>query len=322
MKLRKIISGIASFVPGIDQLRAYIRGTWETGGTDSARYCYSIWLRHMVMAQNNGLNIYPKIVAELGPGDSLGIGLAALISGCDKYYALDVVEHANTDRNVKIFDELVTLFKNRTPIPGKDEFPEITPHLENHDFPVDIFDDNRLQHALEQSRIERIRDSISNPRQKDSLIQYKVPWNDISTLEKESVDMIYSQAVLEHVDDLRNTYRAMHSWLKSDGYMSHTIDFRSHGPADEWNGHWAYSDFMWKIIRGKQAYLINREPHSTHIELLIKEDFKILCDIQIKSESSFARNELAPRFRSISADDLTTSTAFIQGVKKTGCNSL
>ena len=31
------------------------------------------------MAKANGLNPYPEVVAELGPGDSLGTGLAALI---------------------------------------------------------------------------------------------------------------------------------------------------------------------------------------------------------------------------------------------------
>jgi hypothetical protein len=79
------------------------------------------------MASNNGLNTYPKVVAELGPGDSLGIGLAALVSGAEKYFALDVVEYTNIERNLKIFDELVTLFKNKEDIPGEQEFPEVRP---------------------------------------------------------------------------------------------------------------------------------------------------------------------------------------------------
>jgi len=312
MKIKQLIHGIATFVPGVNQYRA--KGT---GGTDSARYCYSVWLRHLVMAKSNGLNPYPRVVAELGPGDSLGIGLAALICGCDKYFAFDVVEHANAKRNAKIFDELVTLFKNRAPIPIDDEFPEVEPSLGKYDFPAEILDENRLQHALEKSRIERIRDSISDFQRKDSLIQYRVPWYDETILGKESVDMIYSQAVLEHVDDLRSTYRAMHSWLKSAGYISHQIDFKCHGTANEWNGHWAYSDFMWKLIKGKRPYLLNREPHSTHIAILIEEGFKVVCDNTIKSESSLTINELAPKFKSISSDDLITSGAFIQALKKT-----
>lgn len=316
MKYKHLIHGIAAFVPGINQY--FGKGT---GGTDSARYCYSVWLRHLVMAKSNGLNPCPKIVAELGPGDSLGVGLAALISGSDKYFAFDVIEHANAERNLEIFDELVTLFKNRTAIPGGDEFPEVKPYLEGYDFPADVLDENRLQHALERTRIERIRDSIIDLQRKDSPIQYKVPWHDASVLEAESVDMIYSQAVLEHVDDLLNTYKAMRLWLKPTGYISHQIDFRCHGTADAWNGHWAYSDFMWKLIdfmwklTKKRPYSLNREPHSTHIALLKEEGYRVVCDKVSESKSSLTKLELAPRFKSISDDDLTTSGAFIQAMK-------
>lgn len=316
MALKQLIYGMATFVPGVNWLRA--KGT---GGTDSARYCYSVWLRHLVMAHRNGLNPYPKIVAELGPGDSIGIGLAALISGCDKYFAFDVVEHANAKRNATIFDELVTLFRNKAPIPGNDEFPQVKPSLKEYNFPADILNETRLQHALEKSRIERIIDSVGDFQRKDSLIHYEVPWYSANILKKESVDMIYSQAVLEHVDDLRGTYRAMHSWLKSTGYISHQIDFRCHETADKWNGHWVYSDFMWKLIRGKRSYLLNRAPHSTHIAFLIEEGFKVVCDKTIKSDSNYTTNDLAPRFRCISGDDLITSGAFIQAVKKSESNA-
>jgi len=310
MKLKPLLYGMATFVPGINNYRA--KGT---GGTDSARYCYSIWLRHLVMAKSNGLNACPKIVAELGPGDSLGIGLAALISGCDKYFAFDVVEHASAERNIRIFDELVTLFESRENIPGDDEFPNAKPYLDLYDFPVDILDENKLQLALEKSRIEKIRESIANLQRKDSLIEYKVPWYGASILEKESVDMIYSQAVLEHVDDLRDAYKSMRLWLKATGYISHQIDFKCHGTADDWNGHWVYSDFMWKLIRGKRPYLLNREPHSTHTNILLEEGYRIVCDVKSKSESRLAADDFASRFQSISNDDLTTSGAFIQAVK-------
>jgi len=106
MKIRPLIFGIASYFPVINRY-----GAKGTGGTDSARYCYSVWLRHLVMAKRNGLGPFPRVVAELGPGDSLGIGLAALLSGCDRYFALDVVDHANARSNLEIFDELVELFR-------------------------------------------------------------------------------------------------------------------------------------------------------------------------------------------------------------------
>ncbi|MBM4372890.1 MAG: hypothetical protein FJ098_14650, partial [Deltaproteobacteria bacterium] len=79
--LRQLLWGIATFVPGVRFLDR--RGT---GGTGSARYCYSVWLRHLVLAKDRGLlDQVPATVAELGPGDSIGIGLAALLSGATAY---------------------------------------------------------------------------------------------------------------------------------------------------------------------------------------------------------------------------------------------
>jgi SAM-dependent methyltransferase len=243
------------------------------------------------------------------------MGLAALISGSEKYLAFDVVKHADVERNLKVFDELVPLFRNRSAIPGNDELPHVKPQLENYDFPGDIFDANRLEHALDESRLASIRNSIIDFRRADSRIQYKVPWYEAGCLQKESVDMIFSQAVLEHVDDLQNTYRAMHLWLQPLGYLSHQVDFRCHGTAQAWNGHWAYSDLMWKLIRGRRPYLLNRAPLSTHKMTLEGAGFAVVCEKKVRSESRLAINQLAPRFRSMSDDDLVTSGAFIQAAK-------
>ncbi|MDA8136953.1 MAG: methyltransferase domain-containing protein [Desulfobacteraceae bacterium] len=310
MKLKHFILGIITFLPGLNKFKA--KGT---GGTDSARYCYSVWLRHMVMAKKNGLNPYPGIVAELGPGDSLGIGMAALISGCERYFAFDVVEHSNTEKNLQIFDELVSLFQNRTAIPGEEEFPEVKPYLDDYNFPADIYDEGRLSHALEESRLKKIRAAVGLPPGAESLLSCKTSWYDDHALEKESLDMIYSQAVLEHIDDLRNAYRAMRLWLKPEGYISHQIDFKSHGTADEWNGHWMYSDLMWKLMRGKRPYLINREPHSAHLAILKEQGFKLLCDKKTQSKSNYTLDDLSQRFKSITDEDLITSGAFIQAIK-------
>lgn len=311
MKFKHLIYGIATFFPGFHKPLA--KGT---GGTDSARYCYTVWMRHLVMARKNGLNTWPKIVAELGPGDSIGTGLAALISGCDHYYAFDVVEYANTERNITIFDELVHLFKNKSPIPGDEEFPKVKPKLDDYSFPSDIFDHNRLQKALEISRIDNIRKSIKNNRFEASVIQYKVPWNQVSELHTESVDMIFSQAVLEHVDDLENAYRAMFSWLKPSGHISHAIDFKSHGTADEWNGHWTYPDFIWALIRGKRPYLLNRAPFSYHVKQINDAGFMLKSHKKTLSTSNLTLDQLAAKFRSMTDEDLVTSGVFIQAVKK------
>lgn len=306
MNVKRLLFGIATFIPGVSRVRA--KGT---GGTDSARYCYSVWLRHLATANACGVTVNPKVVAELGPGDSLGIGLAALISGAERYYAFDIVEHVDHERNVAIFDDLVALFKNRKDIPGEREFSGVYPQLDSYGFPSDVLTDERLDSALDADRIGRLRDSVVDMHGEDSVIQYRVPWFDSSVLEKNAVDMIFSQAVLEHVDDLTKTYKAMYSWLSPSGFMCHQVDFRSHGFAGEWNGHWTYSDLVWKMYRGKRAFLLNREPHSTHVKLLQETGFKVFLDKQVTSTSNIDRSRLSHRFRDMSDEDLTTSSAFI-----------
>ncbi len=309
--LKQIIKGVATNIPG---LKSFV--TQSTGGTNSARYCYSVWLRHMVMVRDHGLNTNPKIVAELGPGDSIGIGLAALISGCDQYSAFDVVKWANAERNLQIFDELVDLFEKRADIPNETDLSELKPTLNDYKFPHDIFSEEILDLALDRKRIDKIRQSVAGQSNLESQVHYKVPWYDATVLEKESVDMIFSQAVLEHVEDLSNTYRAMYSWLKPDGYMSHQIDFKCHRLAHEWNGHWTYSDLTWKLIKGNRPFLINREPHSVHLSILESEDFHVLCDEVVMQESKLTRSSLAPRFQYLTDDDLVSAGAFIIAVNK------
>ena len=90
-----------------------------------------------------------------------------------------------------------------------------------------------------------------------------------------SLDLIFSQAVLEHVDGLEETYRAMFAWLKPGGYASHVIDFTAHGRSPFWNGHWAYSDWEWELVRGKREFLLNREPLSTHLALVRNVGFEL-----------------------------------------------
>ncbi len=281
-------------------------------GTYSSRYCYSVWLRHIVTAHKNGLPTKPRTIAELGPGNSLEIGLAGLISGAQTYYAFDIAKFATNDRNLKVFDEIVTLFRNRADIPGEDEFARVKPYLDSYRFPKNIYDDNYLEKMLREDRLERIRNSLLNMNDDDSCITYEVPWDSESIIKKESVDMIYSQAVLEHIDNLSDAYKAMCLWLKPEGFISHQIDFKCHGTAQKWNGHWSYSDSEWNDRRSRETFLLNREPHSHHLKYLEQTGFKIICDDIIKYEQGILRNQLAGKFKNISDEDFFTGNAFIQ----------
>src|SRR5689334_17334685 len=82
---KRFLFNAATFIPGVSKLppvkRVFERRSLGTKGTDQARYCYSVWLRHLSLAAANGLDTDPKSVAELGPGDSIGIGIAAVLTG-------------------------------------------------------------------------------------------------------------------------------------------------------------------------------------------------------------------------------------------------
>jgi hypothetical protein len=278
------------------------------------RYYYSVWLRHLVNAYENGFKSIPRVVVELGPGGSLGVGLAALLSGAERYEGLDMVNLFHIQVNVKILEEIQELFLNRAKIPAEDEFPKVRPHLKSYEFPHHILDQDHLKLTLDRNRIDSIRNAIINVGLHNNLIHYHVPYS-IKSLKPVSADLIISQAVLEHVDNLVETYDAMYFWLKKGGFVSNTVDFKSHETSLEWNGHWRYSDMAWRVIRGRRPYLINRYPHSTHVALLKKSGFEIVCDLCDHNPSGIGRDQLSARFSTLSQEDIVTSGTFIQAVK-------
>jgi hypothetical protein len=315
---KRVARGMLTYVPVIER-----RIVKRTRGTDSARYCYSVWLRHLVMARAAGLSDEPRTVAELGPGDSLGIGLCALLTGASTYVGLDLVNYASAARNGAVLDELVDLFRRRAAIPDASEFPEVKPYLSSYEFPSQILTEERLASGLSPSRVALVRGALEHMNDAAPAassggvrIVYRAPWNDPAVIERGSVDMVYSQAVLEHVDDLEATYRALAAWIRPGGFASHQIGFVSHGLTPEWNGHWTISDSVWKAIRGRRPYLLNREPASTHLRLVRESGLEIVAKARVQLPSDVPRERLARRFRDMSDEDLTTKAIFVQAVKR------
>jgi hypothetical protein len=306
------MKGVASFLPFA---RTYVCG--GTGGTLSARYCYSVWLRHLVRIWAKGALNQLNAVAELGPGDSLGIGLSAVLSGADRYYALDTKEHANRSSNLRVLGELIDLFRSRTPIPDDTEFPHVFPKLANYSFPQEVLSDARLAIALHERRVEKIRNAVTGhapPADLQIEVRYVAPWNTEQMQVAKQVDLVFSQAVLEHVEDIRSTYKGLYALLRPGGLMSHTIDFRCHGTTTDWNGHWTLSDSIWRLIRGTRPYLINRLPYSAHKDAICNCGFKISAE-DVRIGPPLKRTTLAARFSSLSDSDLVTSGVYIQAIR-------
>jgi hypothetical protein len=314
VSLLTVVRGIATFIPGVRAL-----ATRSTRGTSSASYCYSVWLRHLVLAHRSGAAWPVKTVAELGPCDSIGIGLAAVLSGATYYVGLDAYPYAGNTSNLDIFEELVQLFRARTPIPDAEEFPGVWPVLGSYEFPAGILTDQVLTESLAPERLEISRKSLRSGLKFEQdgsgaiSLRYAAPWFTKDLLREGSVDMVFSQAVMEHVRDVEATYTLLRKWLKPGGMMSHSIDYSSHGYTHDWNGHWTVSGPLWWVVAGNRKFCINRFPHNEHRKAMQSAGFRLIHE-SVCSGKVLERSHLAAEFRQISEVDLGSKGVFVQAI--------
>lgn len=312
MRLLPVIKGTLTFVPGVMSLL----GVRPTGGSDAASYCYGVWMKHLTLLVDAGMPEIPRTVAEVGPGDSLGTGMAALLSGARHCLALDVVRFADRDRNLAIFDDLVKLFRARARRPHKG-WPDFDHLLEDGLFPHRILHAPLLQASLAPARIAAIRAEIAAglPGGERAFIRYRVPWGAPEPAEAGSADLVISHSVMEHVDDMAALHRACAAWLRPGGWFSHQIDFTDHGITGQWNGHLSYSDIAWKLVRGRRPFLLNRVLLSQHLEAMEKAGLVTRRVMRNPRRDGLPRAALAPRFRGFADEDLQCRGALVQGTR-------
>jgi SAM-dependent methyltransferase len=284
--------------------RKYLRTHNRAGG--SSLYCYGIWmqnLKHWAKLHDR----VPMVVVEIGPGDSLGVGLAALISGSQTCFALEKTQFWNLETNIRVFDELVTFFKDRKKTQTIDPKETADSVEEKLDFPSNILTEQHLTECLSDERLKAIRLELLDPENLDNVyIHSIIPWNSADVIENNTVDYIFSHTVLQHLDDLSYGYNTMNKWLKNGGCLAHTIDLRSLNRTKLWNGHWTLSKLEWKLITGGVS-LINREPLSTHLKLLKANDFEIKYEKSVLSDNTLSVEDLSKDFKHLDERDLTTS---------------
>lgn len=310
--LYSLAIGLASSVPGLRHLTGR-----KTGGTDSARYCYSVWLRHLWMTHTHGLRTEFDTMVELGPGDSVGVGLAALLSGTERYIGIDTFPYPKTTLNLRVLEELIVLFRSHANVPDQTEFPRLMPPLAAYAFPDHILTPKRLARSLSPARIDAIRSALKDPAKRADQrerIAYLAPWRP-DMIPLRSVDLVLSQGVMQFVDDLPAAYRGMAAWLTPNGVMSHEIAYQSIGITREWNGHWICPELLWRVAAGQRRHVTNRQPHSEHLRLIAESGCQIATNVAVKRESRIRRADLTPRFRHLSDQDLVTGSALIQATR-------
>lgn len=301
-----LLRGVGTWVPGV-----YRPGRHKTGGSVSARYCYSVFLRHLSLLHSCGLSTRHDSVAELGPGDTIGISLMGLLLGASRVEALDVVRHANSAGNAAILADLAGLLRQRAPIPDEQEFPLVFPRLPDYGFPS-FLDDTYVNAAIDPARIERIGAAIRG-EPSDISICYCVPWQSSWTGASGGADFVVSQAALEHVEHIESVHRSLASGLRIGGIASHVIDFKSHGMTPAWDGHLQYTDLTWRIVKGRRPYLLNRRSPTDHLRAMEASGFEISRTWRTIVPPTISRSGLPPRFRDWSDEDRSTTTMVVVG---------
>ena len=305
-----MIRALASFV-----LPRGIMKRPGSGGTFSSDYCYSVWHRHLKFLLDNGLfgNIDEiSRVAEIGPGDSLGIGLASLYCGADEYYAFDVIEHANLSKNLQVSDELHKLFSSNADIPNTGNQINTYPKLKDYEFPEYL---SSFEAEYFENRRGEIAKALEKRGNTEVVIDYVVPWYEAGKKSISEVDLIFSQAVMEHVEDIEFAYKEMFRWLRVGGVISHQIDFKTHEMTKEWNGHWYIGNPVWRFLAHGRKYPMNRLPLSSHVKKIQEAGFVIKFVLPVTRPSVFLSREPSVKNVSFTADDMVTSGALIQAVK-------
>jgi hypothetical protein len=241
----------------------------------------------------HGFRVKGAQIGELGPGDSIATGLAALLCGADRYCGLDAIRYSAQVDLEKMAGEITGLLTART-------------RLRDGRFPDEAIDWSGLA-----TKIETVRAGIRAGVNNGELLRYYAPWTTSGMIAGGSLDLIFSEGVLQCIDNLPETYRAMFAWLKSGGYASHAVGFSGAYLSPYWNGHWAYSDWEWRLVRGRRPFLLNRAPASTHIRIAEEAGFEVLAVNRAYYSGGLDVGALAPRFRAMSPDDLQTSRAIL-----------
>lgn len=273
--IKSFLKGLLTYIPGVAFILNRKKSTSKHSGTQ-AEFCYTLWLSILVFLKENGIQANFKEIGEIGSGGSLGVGICALLSGCDKYTALEVDAIFNTDQNLKLLDEIILLFRNKTRISNK--YSQLNLKITNYEYP-----ENSIQPLfLQENRITEIKNEIINGFRNSNRITIVTNWELKPSL---NLDFIFSRAVIEHVKAPDIVYKGISNHLKKSAFMFHDIEFHSHGITTTKNGHNAIPDYIWTIIFGKRSYFLNRWQIKDHYTSINNNGFEI-----IKKEENYINN--------------------------------
>ncbi len=244
---------------------------------EAVNYANSIFTRIDKSVSTKG-SWYGKRVLEVGPGDSLGTGLLCLSKGASSYCAIDrFAVGMDLEFEKQVFKKLFLAMdsEQQANCKGVVDFLE-----KNGSYPGDQFV-YRNNLPIEEAPI---------------------------VLGIGTFDVIYSNAVLEHVSDLSGTISSFSKLLSSDGVMRHEVDLRSHQTYEKHPLHFLeYPQWLWRLMSSH-----NGEPNRSRVpqyKRLLIENGVFPVEINVTKHFdvelvSGAQPKLCTLFKNMSVEEL------------------
>ena len=247
-------------------------GLFRHGHMDKVDYTIKVFERHIQFAGFDKNNIKDKHFIELGPGDSILSALLAYSCGA----RLTLVDVGNFVKNdINFYKAICSEFSNLNY-----NMPDISDCIDIYDILKKV-DSNYLTNGVESMKM--------------------IPSN--------SVDLIFSQAVLEHVrkKDFNNLAIEIKRILKEDGTSSHAIDLKDH--LNYSLNNLRFSDKLWELeFFANSGFYTNRFSISEITDLYKENGFDV--DIMNKiswNEVPLPRSKFAKQLEDRSQQDLLVS---------------
>ena len=282
--LRAVASNqVARFAPGL-----YVRITGQTGRgaaaeeapADIAQYfrdCVDAYFEHLRIAPADVSGFLAgKTLMEYGPGDLPGVAALMVARGARKVYCVDRFPLVNlSTKNARVLGDLIDGSR------GQDR-DRLVACLANADNPAAGFAPDRIEYLVRPSGLSGLR---------------------------AAVDLVFSRAVLEHVDDLEATFADMMAAMRPGALAIHQVDLRSHGlhmsnPLD----FLGWSSRLWQLMYSEKG-VPNRWRIDKYRSILqrLPADVLELAPTKLASQEHVtgARAALAPEFQALSDEDLS-----------------
>jgi SAM-dependent methyltransferase len=256
------------------------RGGGEESPEQIAQYfldCFADYFRVLgVPAEQISAYLAGKRLLEYGPGDVPGVALLMLAHGAERVWCVDRFPLASLSaKNVAVLERLISLL----PLEAQQRAAQC---FVRPGEPASGFAADGLEYLVKPSGLSGL---------------------------SEAVDLVFSRAVLEHVNDLHATFRDMRQALRSGGVAIHEVDLKSHGlHRRNILDFLTWPELLWKLMYSGKG-VPNRWRVDRYREVLAGSGLRVVL-LERREQTSpevvrEVRPFLAQSFQQVSDEDLS-----------------